>query len=583
MSKENKKSVSKDISKKFTIELLIELGAAALSTLLYIHFSPDVSVLAFPLALIFTGLSIYFAWFKMLKPQDGNKCYAVLKFVQYMPFVHLLTFILRRAGEKGTPGWYDVITVILWIVMFIDSFVVAYYMNDKRIKVLTAEWKTPKEKYNKPKGSLRLLYELIDWIDALVQAVFIVLIFQIFVIQLYEIPSESMVSTFLIKDRVLVTKLDCGPKFPLTNVGLPDMRKYKKGDTVVLRNPHYSMDRKSEVKTVTSQLVYMLTFMQVNMNKDADGELKADPLVKRVVGEPGEQLVMQDGTLYIRTKDNEEFTPSKMDAKYATWNLNAIKPELKTKVQTFPLSQEQYEKMLQFEDERRNYDLTVADFNARELVIKFNSLAYSDNLSGTFYMKNVNIYDMFGNVDGITRQLMTQEGGVKWFNDFMTSWIPFKNDERDMYAEANYRLNVMSKMIFGNLVVRYAELMRNSVSASQWTSDSVIVENMEAAEEIYWYVQSLLDQRNMPVFPANDSNGNAQYLPANCYFMMGDNRFNSMDLRHASDYSLTALTKDDPKSVEYYSNMAPQYINKKYIIGKPTFRFLPANRVGRVR
>ena len=44
--------------------------------------------------------------------------------------------------------------------------------------------------------------------------------------QLYEIPSESMVPTFLVKDKVFVSKIDCGPKFPLTDVGLPDFRKY---------------------------------------------------------------------------------------------------------------------------------------------------------------------------------------------------------------------------------------------------------------------------------------------------------------------------------------------------------------------
>ena len=86
----------------------------------------------------------------------------------------------------------------------------------------------------------------------------------------------------------------------------------------------------------------------------------------------------------------------------------------------------------------------------------------------------------------------------------------------------------------------------------------------------------------MPVFPANDSEGNPQYIPANCYFMMGDNRFNSLDLRHSYEQKETALTKHDPLSVTYYSMMAPQYINKKYIVGKPVFRFWPLGRLGKV-
>ena len=63
---------------------------------------------------------------------------------------------------------------------------------------------------------------------------------------------------------------------------------------------------------------------------------------------------------------------------------------------------------------------------------------------------------------------------------------------------------------------------------------------------------------------------------------MGDNRFNSLDLRHSNDYSEKALAKSDPLSITYYSLMAPQYINKKYIIGKPVLRFWPLGRFGKV-
>ena len=64
--------------------------------------------------------------------------------------------------------------------------------------------------------------------------------------------------------------------------------------------------------------------------------------------------------------------------------------------------------------------------------------------------------------------------------------------------------------------------------------------------------------------------------------MMGDNRFNSLDLRHSYEQKEKALTNEDPLSVTYYSMMAPQYINKKYIVGKPVFRFWPLGRLGKV-
>jgi signal peptidase I len=177
---------------------------------------------------------------------------------------------------------------------------------------------------------------------------------------------------------------------------------------------------------------------------------------------------------------------------------------------------------------------------------------------------------------------MQKEGGADWFENFLTSWIPSKDDIRDLYAESNYRLNVMTKITLGKMIVEYAKLTADGIPESEWVNDTELSTVYNEAEILNWYIQSLLDERNMPVFPANDSQGNPQYIPANCYFMMGDNRFNSLDLRHSYEQKEKALTNEDPLSVTYYSMMAPQYINKKYIVGKPVFRFWPLGRLGKV-
>lgn len=568
----------------YKITSYIELGASILFALFNFSFHGDISLLALPLSLIYTVVLSYFVVVKIIKQTDGKFYVSVLKMTSYLPYINLVAFIIRRAGTYGTAYWYDLITVMLWIVVFVCALIISAQMKEKRAKVLTEGWNTIPS-FKKPKGGLRVVWEFFDWIDAIVWALFTVLLVQIFVFQLYTIPSESMVPTFLIKDRVFVSKFDCGPKFPLTDIGLPDARKYKRGDTIVLRNPHYTIDRKSEVKSVTSQLIYMLTIMQVNINRDENGNPKADPLVKRICGLPGEQLVMQDGTLYTRTSSDNEWKPAEMDRKYATWNLNQINPSLKNRVQTFPLSSNDYDVMLEFEEKRRNFDLDAAMFQANEIVNKMNKLRYTSNLDQKFTTPGTMMYELtqVNNIQDITRKIMTQDGGYEWFQKFMTSWIPSKNNNRDMYAESNYKLDVMGKIAFGNLVVRYADLMRNSVSASLWSTDAVLLENSMNMQTITWYVQMILDMRNMSVFPACDSSGNPKYLPKDCYFMMGDNRFNSLDLRHADGYSPKNLTNEDPMPFTYQSLLEPQYIHKKYIIGKPVFRFWPANRMARIR
>lgn len=572
---------NKNAFENYKLNTLINLTVGIVYTLLLIPTHFDISALAFPLAFVYTGLTIWFTYFKMIKNTDGTHYYKVIKFTEYFPYFLFICFILRRAGEFGTPFWYDVITVILWFIILVFSFLTSRVLYPKNNKEIVKNWNVvPKAK--KFIGLGKLAFEIVDWIDALVWAVFTIMIFQVFFLQLYEIPSESMVPTFLIKDRVFVSKIDCGPKFPLTDVGLPDIRNYKRGDTIVLRNPHYSMDRKSEVKSVAAQLINMLTLTTVNLNKDENGELKADPLVKRIAGEPGEQLVMQDGVLYRRTIESDVFEPVDKDKKFATWNLNSLSPKIKSKVQYFPFDGSGYERMINFEEERRNYDLNVAEFLANELSRKFRNLAFTDNLIGKFEEPSLFEFDLFRNYQVLARNLMCQEGGSDWFEKFITSWIPSKDKYRDMYAESNYKLNVMTKITFAKLIVKMAELYSSDISATEWMSDGELVSLIEDAETLHWYIQILLDSRNMPVFPACDSSGNPNYIPNNCYFMMGDNRFNSLDLRHSSEQVKAVLTNQDPLSVSYYSMMAPQYIHKKYIVGKPIFRFWPLNRVGRV-
>ena len=577
----NKKIELTSDFKRLKLFIFIELAAAAIFTLLNLSFHADISLLAFPLSMIYLAVTCWFLLKKLVFDTDGTYLYAAIKLNEYLPYFLFITFIIRRAGKTGTPFVVDVLAVISWFVIFVLAFFNSRVLYpEKNIKIVQG-WKIiPVER--KFKGFAKVVYEFIDWIDAFFWSIFTVLIFQIFLMQLYEIPSESMVPTFLIKDRVFVSKIDCGPKFPLTEVGLPDFRKYKRGDTIVLRNPHYSMDRKSEVKTVTSQLIYMFSLMTINLNKDTDGELKADPLVKRITGLPGEQLVMQDGTLYRRTASSDVFEPVQLDSKYAVWNLNSVNPKLKSNIQHFPFNTEKYQQMLDYEEARRNYDLASAEFQAKELARQFYNLRVVNKDAGKFTAPELYEGILFRNRMEIFKNMYLQEGGAEWFENFMTSWISSKNDVRDYYSESNYRLNVMAKIIFGKMMVEYAKYYSDGFDQSQWDSQKVIKGLMDEIELHYWYVQNLLDSRNMPVFPANDAAGNPQYIPENCYFMMGDNRFNSLDLRHSYDYKETALAKTDPLSISYYSIMSPQYINKKYIIGKPVFRFWPLGRLGKV-
>ena len=303
--------------------------------------------------------------------------------------------------------------------------------------------------------------EAVSWLDALVQAAFVVALLHIFVFQLYEIPSESMVPEFLIKDRVFVFKTISGPKFPLSDIGLPSLRTYKRGDIVVFRNPHYKDDQKSEVKNFVSSLVYMLTLTQVNLNVNEDGSQKADPLVKRVTGVPGEQLMLQDGVLYSRTAVDPEFKPVEADATWAEWNVSALSPDLLKSVETVPITGEMYSALLAVESARRDMNYSDAIAESRRIADRFldirnlvNPTLEGDAANNIVSKSDMYVTTLFNKVDALYLKLLSVEGGAEWFSEFLTSWIPEYEKSvaagkteinGNLYDESMFSFNIMIK------------------------------------------------------------------------------------------------------------------------------------------
>jgi len=91
----------------------------------------------------------------------------------------------------------------------------------------------------------------------------------------FRIPSGSMEPTLLVGDWLFVNKLRFGPHIPLTNSSLPGYAAPKRGDVVVFISPPQDPSIRISPDEVTPTLV------------------------KRIVGMPGDTVVMRHGQLTV--------------------------------------------------------------------------------------------------------------------------------------------------------------------------------------------------------------------------------------------------------------------------------------------
>lgn len=111
-----------------------------------------------------------------------------------------------------------------------------------------------------------------EWIKSLVIAFTLFLVIRAFAIEAFRIPTGSMESTLLVGDFLLVNKAVYGAQVPGTSIRLPAFGEPERGDVVVFTPPH-----------------------EPNKN-----------YVKRLVGQPGDTLLMRDKVLFVNSRPTPE-------------------------------------------------------------------------------------------------------------------------------------------------------------------------------------------------------------------------------------------------------------------------------------
>jgi len=152
---------------------------------------------------------------------------------------------------------------------------------------------------------------VMEWVDAFLWAVMVVLLLNQYLLQAYQIPSGSMRDTLIggrdpysgelsRSDRIFVDKVIFGPEL-LPGIGkLPGFRKPRRGEVIIFENPEY--ESPSLFHEIAQRVLYMVTLSLVDLNRIGGGDTAHQFLIKRQVAVDGDRVLFRRGELYIQPK-----------------------------------------------------------------------------------------------------------------------------------------------------------------------------------------------------------------------------------------------------------------------------------------
>ena len=340
----------------------------------------------------------------------------------------------------------------------------------------------------------------LDWLDAIIFAVIVVTFINIFFFQAFKIPSSSMESSLYTGDHLFVSKLAYGPRVPETPLTIPfthnvafgresystliqnDYRRLKgfghveRGDYVVFGFPNGDTvltkapaeDYYTWVRT--SGRDYTISRLGPVIVRPTD---KKDHYVKRCVALPGDTLSVKDGLVYIDGVQQEVYPGIQLTYRVTT-DGHKINPKI---IDNLSLNIGEL-----------FYDSRIPGYPAMPLTAQM--LEKVKALSNV--VEVVPNLDVWPSTMDSYLMIFPFTENTHWTRDFFGPlWVPEKG--------ATVPLNAESLPFYERIIRDYEH---NDLSVS---NDKIYINGEEAKE--YTFKQDY-------------------------YFMMGDNRHNSLDSRY---------------------------------------------------
>ena len=346
----------------------------------------------------------------------------------------------------------------------------------------------------------------LDWLDAIIFAVIVVTFINTFFFQAFKIPSSSMESSLYTGDHLFVNKLAYGPRMPQTPLTIPfthnvfggresystlfqcDYKRLKgfgevkTGDYVVFNFPHGDKVLKKAPADDYHAIVRGKSEKERRAIVSAYGPLierpmdKKDHYVKRCVATAGDTLEIVDGQIYINSQPQ------------TVWD--GVQHDYTVVTKGGPLTVSTLSELGLSQSFNRSFDKASSSYPALPLTAaKVEKLKQNPSVVADLVKINIEEY----------------------YPDLALAIFPFSSDSLYRWTRDNFGpLWIPAKDATVELTLENLPLYRRIISV---------------------YEKSKLEVRDGEIF-INGEKAHSYKFKQDYYFMMGDNRHNSLDSRY---------------------------------------------------
>jgi signal peptidase I len=342
-------------------------------------------------------------------------------------------------------------------------------------------WKkrSAEEQPAKPKTKVR------EWWDAILFAVIAATLIRWLIMEAYTIPTPSMENSLLVGDFLFVSKFHYGTRTTTTPLQVPlthqkiwftEIPSYLD----VIKLPQYRLPGITHVKN-EDVVVFNVPPKELNEGKDYPVDLKTN-YIKRCVGIPGDILEIKDQVVIINGKPLP--IPPASQLSYFVTSTDQIN---KRNLDKLGLGPEDYDIVENRNDGKVVYRMHLT--NEKFESLEKNKPAYIVSITKEIgNEKDTYPYSYYHNTYGLKRN-----NNISWSQDnFGPLWIPKKGK--------TITVNDSTLTLYANTIIHYDHNDNASVQ-----NGKLLIDGKEVAE--YTFKQDY-------------------------YFMMGDNRHNSLDSRY---------------------------------------------------